>query len=452
MGQGCSSCGATAVAVAESRKLDESAESPAHAGGAPSAEELCGKNTGISLAGILYCIDLFRRTGSITDSTTTSDLCHAHIKPATAPRGWRNEPRLIDAEKRWYEHSYVEEATGSRHSTPPRGTRSMCSRLAADPSTARFVGKPTHFLSHAWLYKILNVVAGLQNFAGSLPADAPESFYWFDTFAIDEHASQDRPQEWWSTTFQQAIEMMGHTVMMLSPWDAPQPLTRSWCLWELYCTYNARIPFSVCLGPDERRAFEAAILKDFGAVFAAFSKISVEDAKAGTQSDEDMIRATVEEQVGFSRLNAIAFEQMRSWIFGECRKIAAEAKGIENLWKKEQIAVLMSRFHLLPEAKELYHEAIAGYTQHYGPRHMETLATKMNLAALLCEEKTPESTAEAKELYHEVIAGETEHYGPRHVNTLRSKMNLAVLLYEEKTPESTAEAKELYHEVIAGWK
>eukprot|EP01044_Picomonas_judraskeda_P031108 COSAG03_NODE_11464_length_591_cov_0.859756_1_plen_37_part_10 len=35
--------------------------------GAPSAEELCGEGTGISLAGILYCIDLFRRTGSITD-------------------------------------------------------------------------------------------------------------------------------------------------------------------------------------------------------------------------------------------------------------------------------------------------------------------------------------------------------------------------------------------------
>eukprot|EP01044_Picomonas_judraskeda_P024339 COSAG03_NODE_6674_length_1021_cov_1.586768_2_plen_81_part_01 len=74
----------------------------------------------------------------------------------------------------------------------------------------------------------------------------------------------------------------------------------------------------------------------------------------------------------------------------------------------------------------------------------------MNLAVLLYEEKTPESTAEAKELYHEVIAGQTEHYGPRHVETLKSKMNLAVLLKNEMTPESTAEAKELYREVIAG--
>ena len=219
-----------------------------------SAEELCAVGTGISLAGIVYCIDLFRRTSSITDNTTTSDVCHAHIKPATTPDGWRDEPRVTNAEKCWYEHSYVEEATGSRHSEPPLGTRSMCSLLGADPRTAQFVGKPTHFLSHAWLYKILNVVAALQLFVDCLPEDEPEPFFWFDTFAIDEHASQDRPQEWWSTTFKKAIEMMGHTVMMLSPWDAPQPLTRSWCLWELYCTYSAHIPFSVCLGPDERRA------------------------------------------------------------------------------------------------------------------------------------------------------------------------------------------------------
>eukprot|EP01043_Picozoa_sp_COSAG02_P078049 COSAG02_NODE_17384_length_1008_cov_0.801980_2_plen_109_part_01 len=45
----------------------------------PSAAEFCGDGTGLSLAGILRCIDDF----GITDAaTTTSDLCHAHIKPA----------------------------------------------------------------------------------------------------------------------------------------------------------------------------------------------------------------------------------------------------------------------------------------------------------------------------------------------------------------------------------
>eukprot|EP01043_Picozoa_sp_COSAG02_P007923 COSAG02_NODE_245_length_27293_cov_16.488012_10_plen_809_part_00 len=425
------------------------------AGGAgqdPSAEleKLCGAGTGISLAGIVYCIDLFRRTGNITGRTTTSDLCHAHIKPATVPHGWRDEPHVIDPDQCWYEHSYVEVSTGTRHSTPPGGTRSMCMVLSADPSTAHFVGKPTHFLSHAWLYKILNVMAALQHFVDSLPGDAPEPFFWFDTFAIDEHASQDRSQEWWSTTFQQAIEMMGHTVMMLSPWDAPQPLTRSWCLWELYCTYNARIPFSVCLGPDEQCALEAAILDNHDVVLNAFSKISVKNARAGNKSDEEMIRSTVEEQVGFSRLNAIAFEQMRNWIFNECRQIVGDADGRENLMKKFKIANLMTNFELLVEAKKLFREVIVGETEHYGPTHVKTLTTKQNLAVVLKKEQTLESMAEARDLLGEVIVGKTEHCGPTHPETLQAKGNLANLLSDEKTLESSVEAKKLYREVIAG--
>ena len=66
----------------------------------------------------------------------------------------------------------------------------MCAELAADPSSAHFVGKPTHFLSHAWLYKILNVVGALEEFEASQPEGSPPVFWWFDCFAIDEHAMQ----------------------------------------------------------------------------------------------------------------------------------------------------------------------------------------------------------------------------------------------------------------------
>ena len=59
-------------------------------------------------------------------------------------------------------------------------------------------------------------------------------------------------REWWSTTFQRAIAMMGHTVMMLSPWDARH--SRSWCLWELYCTHRAGIPVSASIDPCGARS------------------------------------------------------------------------------------------------------------------------------------------------------------------------------------------------------
>ena len=78
--------------------------------------------------------------------------------------------------------------------------------------------------------------------------------------SLDQHAQSAQGSEWWRGTFLRAIGSIGHTVMVLQPWDSPLPLKRAWCLWELYCSHQAGVPFSVCLGPAEQRAFEAAIL------------------------------------------------------------------------------------------------------------------------------------------------------------------------------------------------
>jgi acyl-coenzyme A synthetase/AMP-(fatty) acid ligase len=47
--------------------------------------------------------------------------------------------------------------------------------------------------------------------------------------------------------------------MVLAPWNAPEPLARAWCLFELYATVVEGKPFSVCFGPAERQKFEAAL-------------------------------------------------------------------------------------------------------------------------------------------------------------------------------------------------
>ena len=47
---------------------------------------------GISLVGMEALSD--RHPGEITDATTTSDVCHAVLKPATVPAGWVDEVSL----------------------------------------------------------------------------------------------------------------------------------------------------------------------------------------------------------------------------------------------------------------------------------------------------------------------------------------------------------------------
>ena len=56
--------------------------------------------------------------------------------------------------------------------------------LKADDDTARFVGRPTHFLSHAWTYLLLGLVGALESFVARLPEGAPEPFFWFDCTSL----------------------------------------------------------------------------------------------------------------------------------------------------------------------------------------------------------------------------------------------------------------------------
>ena len=155
------------------------------------AEHYC--RHGISLAGLEYL--RVRHGDQITAAATTSDVCHTIIKPATVAAGWIDEVTLTDPDKRWFNHEYRETATGRVQPQPPPGTMSYCELLLANPATAHFVGRPTVFLSHAWLYLFLNVLAALRAFVGAQPAEAPEVFFWFDCFSIDEHATQALPPE-----------------------------------------------------------------------------------------------------------------------------------------------------------------------------------------------------------------------------------------------------------------
>ena len=93
------------------------------------------------------------------------------------------------------------------------------------------------------------------------------------------------------------------------------------------------------------------------------------------------------------------------------------------------------------EARRLYEEVVAGFTAQLGPAHVDTLATKNNLALLLMQMG---ERAEARRMYEEVVAGLTAQLGPAHTTTLKSKGNLATLLDEMG---EGAEARRLLEEV-----
>ena len=90
--------------------------------------------------------------------------------------------------------------------------------MQSDPSSAHFVAPPTVFLSHAWLFLFVDVLTALRSFVDALPEGSLPPFFWFDTFSVDEHATQSLPQEWWSSTFQEAIKLIGPSSTSVGYW------------------------------------------------------------------------------------------------------------------------------------------------------------------------------------------------------------------------------------------
>ena len=56
-------------------------------------------------------------------------------------------------------------------------------------------------------------------------------------------------------------------VMLAAPWQKPLPLTRSWCLFELYACMRHNVDFDLLLSEAERSGFVTAVLESHSVVY-----------------------------------------------------------------------------------------------------------------------------------------------------------------------------------------
>ena len=75
---------------------------------------------------------------------------------------------------------------------------------------------------------------------------------WCDIFVEDQNSVNTKPEGYFFTTFKSAVAQIGHTLLVLAPWEAPITLTRAWCLWEIYSTVVVGSKFEVVLSAAEK--------------------------------------------------------------------------------------------------------------------------------------------------------------------------------------------------------
>jgi hypothetical protein len=260
---------------------------------------------GIQLSYIPFLIREIQRKTDIVDmeNAVTSDICEKFIKPMTAP----------------YQSSFCEYL------------------LCTEPSR---VGVGKVFISHAWKQKFLEVVEALQRYF----VDCPDIMIWFDLFSNNQHKAPGRNFHWWSNTFKIAISEFGQTVMVFAPWNDPIPLTRAWCIWELYCTIETNCRFGIATSSIGEEQFIKNIENGTeNAVNSMLATIDCVNSNCFIPHDKNQIHEAIQRTVGFSTLNARIFEVMRQWIiekYGQHYQIRAFQLGSDD------IDTLKTRFYL----------------------------------------------------------------------------------------------------------
>jgi tetratricopeptide (TPR) repeat protein len=300
---------------------------------------------------------------------------------------------------------------------------SLCAQLQQEGDTR--VQAATWFVSHAWQFKFLDLVRALEAFF----ADKPGAIIWLDLMSTSQHATFDKPPEWWQQTFISAIGAMGQMVMVMTPWDNPICLTRAWCLIELYACRSSGCNFCVALPPHERARFVQEMCEKAGAFYGMLSKVNTSNSECSRDSDRDRIFAAVRTlQGGFVGLDRSVLQTMTEWLERQLEQeiaVAAAAGQQETEYKlMSALGGLLRDQGENGRALHLYEDCLAKSSRLFGEDHDDCLASLNNVASVCLGMGQYDR---ALRLYEECLGKRRRVFGEDHHSTLISLNHVAVL-------------------------
>ena len=301
---------------------------------------------------------------------------------------------------------------------------SLCAQMRQEGDSR--VKTATWFVSHAWQYKFLDVFRALEAFF----ADKPEAIIWMDIVSTSQHATFERPPEWWQQTFVSAIGRMGQMVMIMTPWDNPVCLTRAWCLIELYACRSSGSLFGVALPPSERARFLSQIVSKAGAFYDMLGKVNTEKSECNRDSDRQRIFSAIRGlDGGFTSLDRSVLKSLTEWLVLQLQgEIASAASMGAEETECELMSALGDLFQKMGEfdrALLLLEECLTRRRRILGDGHHNTLATLSNVASLIDDKG---DFARALPMFQECLVAFQRIHGSDHVATLESLNHVASTL------------------------
>ena len=253
-----------------------------------------------------------------------------------------------------------------------------------------------------------------------LPRDATR--FWVCDFAIRQaNASADVAR------LGDCVRAIGHTMLLMEPWDDPMPLRRAYCIKEVYHTQASGALFDVVMSEAQQVAFEQALLEDFDSIQTQLSKVDVRQAECRNKTEQEAILGELDREVGLMECNRLVFGLLRGALATQARaaldRLPADKRGTSEL--SNQVGRLLYDQGDLEGAEVLYREALQAQREVLGDRHEDTLRSINNLGMLLYAQG---ELAGAEVLFHEALQAHRETLGNLHATTLALIHNLGGLL------------------------
>ncbi|KAF0713268.1 hypothetical protein As57867_004422, partial [Aphanomyces stellatus] len=298
------------------------------------------------------------------------------------------------------------------------------------PGGHKHVKPATWFVSHAWSYLYLDVVDALSDFFNEEGVDGDAIAVWFCMFNNNQHEIQGevQPFQYWVDAFQSALKAIGNVVMVLSPWNNPTTLTRTWCVFEIYVAIVTKARFEVALGKAQKQEFLQDI-QDDGARERMLATIKSETSQTAVASDrENILNLMTKANVKFGDLDRMLFDVLEQWIL---RMVQAQIEtsptiAVKARWLNVQGKIFNEKAQL-DNAKRCYDEAISIYRNELNCNDPKMWSVVTSAAAV--EAMRGQSRDIWAPMFEEAMARQTELFGKDSFDTLLTMYEFGARYY-----------------------
>ncbi|CAK9102754.1 Nephrocystin-3, partial [Durusdinium trenchii] len=320
------------------------------------------------------------------------------------------------------------------------------------------VGEPFQgaFVSQARSCRFADLVTALeQHYQGR---DPRKCFVWLDLFCAnqprllteDESVAEERAALL-TSGFHVAIEWFDERLFFFDSWSKPKPLTRAWCIWEIFGAIQAGKSMTVIYPTGEEDQFIEALVEDFNAATLAISEMQPQEAECFSPKDLEMIQEAVETSVGWPRLKSMVVAQVVAWLHEATERLAEGRWGEETRANADFLnhaGLLMNSADKRAVALKYYERSREIYVKvHGGEDHPSVAATLGNMAVVY---EAQGDLRKALETYQRSLDIDVAAYGTEdHPSVASTQYNMADCL--EKMGD-LARAQDLARKALRTWQ